>query len=259
MYPKNLFFYLVWYAGTANALVLEELTPDQRTRLLSNKTIGCYASSFDPVHKGQEAAVHAALQQGCDYVLMLPDWEGGTSSKKRTPVGLRTQMLMTLYKDHPQVILTQLNPQQLQALLTRPDPKRLVYRFPTVQTSIPGVTYVGILGYDTALWYAKNRIYRGTLMQGIQIPDKYKEHTKIVFAAFPAKKLLIVPRKGYKPDLLPTEINDMSLTMLPVEKVDYSPKAIIADIKAGRTVDDALSTSIIQLIQKEKLYQQPSL
>lgn len=90
------------YASIAHALVLEDLVKDGKLEsTLSQKKIGYYIGSFDPLHLGHEDVVNQILEQNlCDYVLIYPAW-GGDEYKNRTDVKIRLEMLFAAFQKHP--------------------------------------------------------------------------------------------------------------------------------------------------------------
>lgn len=77
------------------------------------KRIGYFLGSFDPVHKGHQFVVETVLKRNLvDKVLMYPA-PGDDRFKERTPWHLRQEMLESLYRENPRVILSRLYPNEL--------------------------------------------------------------------------------------------------------------------------------------------------
>src|SRR5688572_6988842 len=79
----------------ANALVLENLIAKGTLEsTLSNKKVGYYVGSFDPLHLGhEEVAELPILSDLCDYVIIYPNW-GRDSYKDRIDINIRQDMVL---------------------------------------------------------------------------------------------------------------------------------------------------------------------
>jgi nicotinic acid mononucleotide adenylyltransferase len=190
------------YVSTAHALVLEDLVKDGKLEsTLSQKKIGYYIGSFDPLHLGHEAVVNQILEQNlCDYVLIYPAW-GGDEYKNRTDVQVRLEMLFAAFANHPKAIVTKLTPTELQGALMKSD-ESLVAGKPSVKTTLVGTEYIGIIGSDTALETSKDLKKLSVFMRGIEMPEKYKEHTIGGIIAIPVKGFIVSLRAGDSIDSL---------------------------------------------------------
>jgi nicotinic acid mononucleotide adenylyltransferase len=141
--------------------VLENLLSNENS-LLKSKTICYYPGSFDPLHKGHEYIAREVVCRGfCDFVLIFAVW-GDDCYKKRSDTNFRIDMLFSAFKDDPNVIVTRYNPFQLQNALTIPiDEKFVIPKY--------GNKFVGLLGSDTALFYANHEEFLRDFMRGIRL------------------------------------------------------------------------------------------
>lgn len=259
MFNKLFFIFCMFmYNPITQALILEDLIKeDTLVSTLSNKKIGYYTGSFDPLHLGHEATIHEILkQQLCEYVLVYPAW-GGDTYKNRTHVNIRLKMLFAAFKHHPKIIVTQLHPLALQQTLMQPT-NHIIADKPTVTTKIPGVTYIGIIGSDTAIDTSKDLKRLSVFMQGIQISEKYKEHTIGSIIAIPVQSFIIGLRAQDSIDFLKGQFSDRPI--LHTIKTNYthnSSTQVRQAIKNNETTDNLLNPAVKALIIEHKLYGAP--
>ena len=182
--------------ASTQALILEELISQGRVETtFKNKKIGFYVGSFDPLHRGHEKLAQLPIQKGiCDYVIIYPAW-GGDTFKNRVDVSVRQDMVFAAFADHPTVIVTRLSPQDLQSLLTKPTLEQFQGDKTLVKSAIEGMEFIGITGSDSALAYKDSKASR-IFMRGIQITEKYRNHTVGCIMAFPAKSFIVGLREG---------------------------------------------------------------
>lgn len=241
----------------AQALVLEDLIKDKKLEsTLSHKKIGYYIGSFDPLHLGHESVANQVLKKNlCDYVLVCPVW-GGDEYKNRTDVQIRLEMIFSAFKKHPKVIVTKLSPSQLQIILMKND-KSLVAGKPSVKTRLIGTEYIGIIGSDTALETSKDPRKSSVFMRGIQIPEKYKEHTIAGIIALPVNRFIVSLRAGDSIDSLKGMFSDRPIMKeISTGYIDLSSTKVRKMIKNGCALDEGfVSKGVKKIIEKYDLYQ----
>ena len=246
------------YASIAHALVLEDLVKDGKLEsTLSQKKIGYYIGSFDPLHLGHEDVVNQILDQNlCDYVLIYPAW-GGDEYKNRTDVKIRLEMLFAAFQKHPKVIVTKLTPAELQGVLMKRD-ESLVAGKPSVKTTIIGTEYIGVIGSDTALETSKDLKKLSVFMQGVQIPEKYKEHTIGGIIAIPVQSFIVSIRAGDSIDSLKGLFSDRPvIKTISTDYIDLSSTKIRKIIKNGSALDKGfVSQGVNEIIKKYNLYRE---
>lgn len=246
------------YASMAHALVLEDLVKDGKLEsTLSQKKIGYYIGSFDPLHLGHEDVVKQILEQNlCDYVLIYPAW-GGDEYKNRTDVQVRLEMLFAAFANHPKVIVTKLTPTELQGALMKRD-ESLVAGKPSVKTKLIGTEYIGVIGSDTALETSKDLKKLSVFMRGIQIPEKYKEHTIGGIIAIPVQSFIVSIRAGDSIDSLKGVFSDRPIVKtISTDYIDLSSTKVRKIIKNGSDLDKGfVSQGVNEIIKKYNLYRE---
>ncbi|WP_165780811.1 nicotinate-nicotinamide nucleotide adenylyltransferase [Holospora curviuscula] len=246
------------YASMAHALVLEDLVKDGKLEAtLSQKKIGYYIGSFDPPHLGHEDVVNQILEQNlCDYVLIYPAW-GGDEYKNRTDVQVRLEMLFAAFANHPKVIVTKLTSAELQGVLMKRD-ESLVAGKPSVKTTFIGTEYIGVIGSDTALETSKDLKKLSVFMRGIQIPEKYKEHTIGGIIAIPVQSFIVSLRAGDSIDSLKGVFSDRPIVKtISTDYIDLSSTKVRKIIKNGSALDKSfVSQGVKEIIEKYNLYQE---
>ncbi len=254
----RLFLFLVClWTSSAYALVLEDIIQNGTLETtLKNKKIGYYMGSFDPPHKGHEAVAALPIQHGlCDFVIIYPAW-GGDSHKTRVDVTLRQDMLFSVFQDHPAIIVTRLTPKELQTKLTVPDSSKKVRNKPAVKPAFDGMSFIGIIGSDTALYLEPNEKAASSFMTGIQIPMKYQTHTLGGLMALPVDSFIVVLREGDDLSVLNGKIRERDiLATLETEKERaLSSSAIKKALIKGIPIHSMVSKSVREIIEKQRLY-----
>jgi nicotinic acid mononucleotide adenylyltransferase len=248
--------FMCTYAPMAHALVLEDLVKDGKLEpTLSQQKIGYYIGSFDPLHRGHEALVSQILEQNCcNYVLIYPAW-GGDEYKNRTDVQIRLEMLFATFANHPKVMVTKLAPGALQNILMEPA-EELIAGKPSVKTTFPGAEYIGIIGSDTALETSRDPKKLSIFMQGIQIPEKYKEHTIGGIIAIPVKSFIVGLRAGDSIDSLKGVFSDRPIVRaIATDCLNLSSTKVRKAIRSGATLDEGfVNTEVKEIIEKYSLY-----
>lgn len=246
------------YVSMTHALVLEDLVKEGKLEsTLSRKKVGYYIGSFDPLHLGHEAVANQILEQNlCDYLLLCPVW-GGDEYKNRTDVQIRLEMIFAVFEKHPKVIVTKLTPVKLQRTLMKSD-ESLVAGKPSVKTAILGTEYIGVIGSDTALETSKNSKKLSVFMRGIQVPNKYQEHTIGGLIAIPAKSFIVTLRSGDSIDSLKGVLSDRPIVKtISTNYIDLSSTKVRKVIKNGGALDDGfVGRRVKEIIEKYSLYRE---
>lgn len=254
-FTLSLVFALV---SPVNALVLEDLlSKGALETTLSNKKVGYYVGSFDPLHLGHEDVANLPIQmEVCDYVLIYPAW-GGDNYKKRVDIKLRHEMVFSAFANHPQVIVTKLSPQDMQRQFTTISSRTSPEGKALVDVSIPGLEFIGIIGSDTALAYHEKPETVRALMTGLQITDKHYNHTVGGLMALPAKSFIVAMRTS--DDITPLDnriIDRPIIAVITSEKEQgLSSTGIKKALKAGEFIDTMVSPGVAKIIRKNALYQ----
>jgi nicotinic acid mononucleotide adenylyltransferase len=240
-----------------NALFLEELISQGiLEETLSNKKVGYYVGSFDPLHLGHEDVANLPIQNGlCDYVLIYPAW-GGDNYKKRVGINLRHDMVFSAFADHPKVIVTRLSPQDMQRYLTKPSAQQSPEGKPMIEVAIPGLEFIGIVGSDTALAISKPEAAR-PFLTGLQVPEKYHNSTLGGLMALPAKTFIVAMRTGDDISSLNNSIIDRPIiAVIQSEKEQsLSSTRVKKALKAGEAIGRMVSPGVAKIITENGLYQ----
>ncbi|MFN7710709.1 MAG: nicotinate-nicotinamide nucleotide adenylyltransferase [Holosporales bacterium] len=254
---KTFLLCILFSLTTAKALVLEDLVREGKLeQTLRDQRIGFYLGSFDPLHCGHVQTTFEALNfDTCDYVLIYPAW-GGDEMKNRTDVAIRLEMLFAKFKDDTRVIVTRMNPIELQQALTQKDGGRSPVKGKSyVKPSIPGARFFGLIGSDTAFELAKDAKKRDTFMAGMQVPKKYAAHTIGGVIALPAEGFIISLRNDDSIDQLEGKIGDRPIVDSYTTYAPFtSSTKVRAAIKAGKSIEDMVPEEMIAIIEKYNLY-----
>lgn len=269
--PLKALILTVALALPAKALVLEDLI-DHGTleATLSYKKVGYYVGSFDPLHLGHDDVANLPIQQGlCDYVLIYPAWGGDDNYKKRVDIKLRQDMVFSAFADHPRVIVTRLSPQDMQRHLTNPREQKSSNIIPLVRTTqglegkplvevaLKGLEFIGIIGSDTALSFQGNPKAVCALLTGIQIPEKYHNHSLGGLMAFPGASFIVAMRTG--DDISPLNNHIIDRPIIAVIKSEkeqaLSSTGVKKALKNGESIDTMVSLGVAKIIKENGLYQ----
>lgn len=239
------------------ALVLEELIENnQLEEIFAGKTVGYYTGSFDPLHKGHEAVAHLPVDlKICDYVLIVPAW-GKDSYKSRVDVKIRLDMLFAVFKDDPHVIVTRLNPQDMQRALTKPNLENKYFVIPRFKD----LKFIGMIGSDVALELSKeeNTKRRTVMMSGLVVQDNHKDDTAGGIIALPCKEFLVTMRKGEDISNLKGLLDERQL--IPINLDDevlskgYSSTDVRKALQQCLEIEDMVSPAVRDIIIQQNLY-----
>lgn len=245
------------------ALVLEDLMVQGKlAETFSGKKIGFYVGSFDPIHLGHEKLATIPIEQSlCDYVLIYPAW-GGDSYKNRANIRYRQDMIFSVFKDHPSVIVTRLSPQEMQRQLTKPSVNKSLDGKSLVEPAFLKMKFIGIIGSDVAILLAKPDSAKALsgFMTGIEIPEKYHNHTLGGLMALPADSFIVSMRTGDDLSTLNNSIKDRPIiaVITSEEEKGFSSTAIKNALKQANSIDSMVSAGVAKIIQDNELYKQTS-
>lgn len=256
-------FLLGLYVTSAQALDLEALIKDGK---LEGKKIGYYIGSFDPLHLGHQDTAQIPLDEKLvDYVLIFPNW-GGDNFKNLAPIEARLEMLFSVFKDHPQVIVTKLSPKKMQELLTISDPSHMIDGKPTVKPAF-NAEFIGIIGSDTANKLAipqkdqkeeeaRKRNVR-VFMKGIQITSNHAEDTIGGVIALPVDSFIVAQREGDNLSDLNGSVDGRSILAVIQSKAHphASSTLVKKTLKEGQPINHMVDPNVLKIIQDNKLYQ----
>ena len=245
---RFLFSLLILFTVPLQALVLEKLNLEQT---LSGKKIAYYSGSFDPLHLGHQDIAREVVRQGLtDYVIAVPSW-GGDTYKKRVDVQHRLDMLFAAFADDPHVIVTRLNPHELQKLLTLENPTAYV------DSKFEGTQYVGLIGSDTAQYLAPNAEALETFMTGKVIGDQHKEHTLGGLMAIPVQSFIVALREGDTLEPLHGRIGDRPIQAV-IQSSNYkdaSSTKVKKTLRAGEDIILMVGGPVAEIIKSQGLYE----
>ncbi|MBU4269746.1 hypothetical protein KJ644_02455 [Candidatus Dependentiae bacterium] len=239
MFKKIIIILFLNLIAKLNAIVLEDLIKNKKlNQTLKNKKVGYYLGSFDPIHKGHEAIVKTILDKKlCDYILIYPAW-GGDDYKNRTDVKIRLKMLFSIFKNNKKVIVTKLNPLNLQKKLIK------------INTE-----YIGIIGSDLALSGQKNEKARDEFMSGAIVAQEYKKHTHGCIIALPVKSFVVTIRNGDNIENLNNKIgNRKIIAKIETKFGDISSTKIRNFTKSKKSINSLVSNNTAKIIKEYKLY-----
>lgn len=261
--PENVrvwpMFYNLFYATlclqlfsvTAYALVLEDLvSQDKLVSILSNKKVGYYIGSFDPLHLGHEELARAPIEKGfCDYVIVYPSW-GNDTYKKRIALEDRLKMLFSVFEKHPWVIVTKLSPRRLQDTLT------VSTHGDKTEAAFPGTEFIGIIGSDIAIEVNSNQEVLQRFMRGIRIPDKWAEHTIGGNMVLPVSRFIVSIRNGEDISALNGKLSDRTImaTIQNEKASTISSTTVKKALQTNLSVKNLLSSAVETIIQEGKHY-----
>lgn len=176
-------------ACTCHALTLESMIEsDTLASTLENKTVAYYFGSFDPIHNGHIGYIENVLQnQYADYILVAPAW-GSDSFKTRTDTMHRINMLMRVFEKHPKVIVTTMSPLKMQQALTSTS---------LTQDDVSpkfNISWIGLLGSDTALMLENNKKALSLFMVGKKIHSDNAQTTRGGFMGIPVSAFILALR-----------------------------------------------------------------
>jgi nicotinic acid mononucleotide adenylyltransferase len=240
-------------AGTSHALVLEDLIQNNSLeKILKGKRVGYLTGSLDPLHKGHEAFVEKAIDQGfCDYILITPSW-GGDTYKQRVDVQLRLDMLFGVFKEHPHIIVTRLTPKQLQDAFLQYEGSQ----FGKFKSSFGAISMSGIIGTDTAQWLDANKSFADSYMSGLKISEKDERTTLGGCIALPVNSFIVAQRAGDDISSLNGKIHDRPIRELVdcEQEKAISSTSIKEHLRAGKPVGSYVSEPVARIMVKYGLY-----
>ena len=233
---------LVFNTPSLEAALLNEQFDLQH---LKGKKLGYYPGSFDPIHLGHQHVIDTALEKKyVDYVLIYPV-PGGDIYKNRSDLFYRQQMIASIYKDNPKVLLTYWSPKELQE------------RFNELATE---VDVVGIIGSDVITErlmgpdkeFAEK--YQKILMRGVPLSEKHYEDTVGALMALKANSFLVTLRGNIDLSFLNGHIYDRTIRAF-IESGEQSSTRVRKAIAEGQSIDTLVAPTVQTIIQKEKLYE----
>ena len=234
----------------AFSMILEQsLNNRDAVDVLSGKNIGYYIGSFDPLHKAHEEIVTYLLNEKiCDYILIYPSW-GGDSYKKRTELGVRLEMIFSLFKDHPNVIVTKYNPKKLQDFFVNLE-KRYV-----AADGLEKITFYGVIGSDTALKLTPDQPVSNLFMSGVDISKGYETHTWGGNIAIGVESFFVFKRNQDDLSELNGKIGERDIVEISIDDSNLSSTLIRGMIKKGESIEAFVDPKILEIINKHSLYQ----
>lgn len=235
----KLLLFILYLPAAAFSMVLEEsFNTEKKANLLSGKKIGYYIGSFDPLHKSHEQIAEYLLNKEiCDYILIYPSW-GGDSYKIRTELGIRLEMLFSLFKDHPNIIVTKYNPKKLQNFFV----------------NLEKITFYGVIGSDTALKLTPDKLASKIFMSGKEIGKGYESHTWGGNIAIPVDSFIVFKRADDDLSLLNGEIGGRPMTEFSINDSNISSTLVRDMVQNAENIDDLVDPKISKIIKQHGLY-----
>lgn len=243
----------------AQALILEDLIASGTIKsTLTNKRIGYYIGSFDPLHKGHEDVVNLVLAQKlCDYVFIYPNF-GGDSFKNRINVNLRSDMIFSVFSNHPRVIVTRLNPSNMQNHLTIADKQHNLgnTQHSYVKSAFAKTNFIGIIGADTAFYFHRHPESMRSFMVGRKIPAEYAEHTLGGLMALPVNTFIVAARSGYNLAELNGKIVDRQIIATITSKTELTTSStkIKTNLRANKSISTLVNPAVAKILAAKNLY-----
>lgn len=166
-------------------------------------------------------------------------------------------MVFSVFEGDPNVIVTKLPPAELQKLLTLPDDTRRVNKKPTLKHAFEGGEFIGIIGSDVALEMRHNPEALAPFMQGVRVPEKYKEHTVGGIISLPIQKFIVTRRTGDDLTLLNDKVGDRPIiaTLQGDETQGFSSTAVKKALKEDKPLETMVSKDVQRIIKENQLYQ----
>lgn len=232
---------LYWFIGlsSANSIYLEQID----TNKFINKKIAYYPGSFDPLHLGHITVVKTLLDQNlADYVLIyaLPESD---HKKNRTPISLRQKMLESIFKEHPRVLITKLNPAKMQ--------EKFQPLFNHIQFSV-------VQGSDVIREYIHNTKYDALWMRGIPIKTYMPQHANTslgAIAAIPATEVIAFNREGDNLSPIGNCYKNRPLIIVQTPTYAHLSSTKARNIsKTGEDISEIVPPEVLQIIQDNNLY-----
>ncbi|WVX66682.1 Nucleotidyl transferase family protein [Candidatus Bealeia paramacronuclearis] len=165
-------------------------------------------------------------------------------------------MLFSAFEHHPHVIVTRLSPLEMQKSLMVLDEVRFVFGKPAVKSAFPGTQFIGIVGSDTAYSLSPNPEALESFMTGIEIPEKYKEHTLGGLMAAPVDSFILALREGNDISDLKGKIGERPIiaTIESSSQKDTSSTKIKKALQSGKSIENTVGPNVAKIIEKNKLY-----
>lgn len=236
---KKYFIALLFFPYVLHAKVLDDTFDLSQ---LEGVKLGYYVGSFDPIHLGHQHVIEKALQN-VDYLLVYPV-PGGDSFKNRSPVALRQNMIASVYKDHPKVLITTWTPKKLQD---------------AISSALPKLDVVGIIGSDVVTESLvsqdeeKNKKYLSIFMRGIALKESHYEDTFGALMALRADSFLVAIRNGEDFSYLMGKIGDRPICGF-IPSTDHSSTQVRNAILNKQPFEHLVSSSVRQYIEQQGLY-----
>jgi nicotinic acid mononucleotide adenylyltransferase len=228
-------------------------------KFFENATVAYYIGSFDPIHNGHRGIAEQVVKlKICDYTLMCPIW-GGDTLKERTSIEKRLDMVFSTFRDHPEVIVTRLPPQNIQELFA----KLQSLNSKNIVVKIPGLKFKGVIGSDIPLTFVeKMQEYVPHFMAGTVISPKRCNTTYGAVDALPVESYVISLRHD-----APKEVKEMRFfagkTISHFIKVPHfnsiSSTEIKSMLKTGKSIRDSVPPAVACMIYEENLYEMKDL
>lgn len=236
---------LLVLSNTLSAYVLEE---DIQPADLAGKKIGYYIGSFDPVHLGHIGVIDKVLKENLvDYVLVYPV-PGADNFKNRTDSAIRQKMLRSVFRRHPQVILSDRPPLELQK---------------TFSPYLGKMEIIGVIGSDvvTEHFFSSDKTFREKyqkiFMRGLDISPKHAEDAIGALMALPASSFIVSLRQGTDLSHLDNKLGDRPIKAFVTLDPPYSflsSTKVREAVREGRSIEQMVPPDVKEVIEDCSLY-----
>jgi hypothetical protein len=151
-------------------------------------------------------------------------------------------MIFSVFEKHSNVIVTRFTPKELQEALIKNEDI---------------LSFIGIIGSDTALKLASDHKISPNFMMGSKIPKKYYAHTRGGCMALPAESFIVAIRGGDSLSPLSGKLRGRKIlaTIESKNEQAFSSTMVKKSMQNGESINSMVSGPVRSFIEKHDLYQ----